>query len=666
MNINNDGKSSYVVGIDGLRAIAILSVIIYHLNNKWLPGGFVGVDVFFVISGYVISKSLAGSHWANFKEFLLGFYKRRILRILPALLFCLIITSIVSTLFIPNNWLSSLNNDTALHAFTARSNIFLVNSEDGYFNARIPFNPFVHTWSLAVEEQFYLLFPFIFYIWLKKRNSSYGFLVVWILPFLTLLSLGKAVYQSSSFPDRAFYLLPSRFWELGIGSILFQLQANPNQKFKTLFTSQWVMLIGTLILIAGFMYADDKHFPFPWALLPVAGTLLLIAGTTSNPKNQYGIQRFIGSHTMVYLGLISYSLYLWHWPIFTLFRWTVGMSNLLTQVLATLFTFCIAAFSYHFIENAFRKNFFLKSQANRKIVIGGLGLIGVSFLFTSLLFKYSDALGLNLSVTANKYDWSPNYDIPTGFLNSTSVLKTRRHIFVIGDSHAHAYEVMIKMAAAKLGAETEIFTRAGCPMASLITAAKDDQQCLNFEQKTINRIKQQANQGDIVFLASLRVDRFGDQWALFDQNEVLLKSKLLSSIKERELALKQAIKLTEDLKAMGLNVLIDAPPPIFKAPPFRCSDWFNKYNPICTPGFSVNREVLLEHRKPTMASLRVLHDSYGVYIWDPFPVLCKGPICSAFDGDKPVFQDDDHLSGYGNRMLVPSFTNQLHEIWGES
>jgi hypothetical protein len=150
---------------------------------------------------------------------------------------------------------------------------------------------------------------------------------------------------------------------------------------------------------------------------------------------------------------------------------------------------------------------------------------------------------------------------------------------------------------------------------------------------------------------------------LFDQDAVQARSALPDEIRIREIALDQAVELAKTLRASGLNVLMNAPLPIFKAPPFRCSDWFNRSNPICLHGFTMDRSALQAHREPTMVSLRVLHDLHQVHVWDPFPVVCNGPVCSAFDGDKPLFIDGDHLSGHGSRALIPSFTNQLLEIW---
>lgn len=669
MKNNNEVIDSYIKGIDGLRAIAVLSVIIYHFNSKFLPGGFVGVDVFFVISGYVISKSLVAREWKSLSDLIINFYKRRIVRIFPALIFFLIVAGILQSLFIPQAWLSSANRFTAIAAFFGVSNIYLVSIADGYFSQRIPFNPFVHTWSLAVEEQFYLFFPFVFWFWLKNSNNNSNnnknyLFSFWSLPAVALASLALSAYQSSNDRDYAFYLLPSRCWELAVGAILLQFQIRSKLKSKIENKSASMLFTGLIILFSGFVFADESQFPFPWVLLPVIGTVLMIAGTTAGTSSGYGIRAFIESKLITYIGRISYSLYLWHWPIFSFFRWTIGMESLPTQIAAIFLTCGLSAFSYHYIENNFRKNKFIANQESLKVVTGGVALISASALSVALLFFVCNKFQLSLSnVNKDRLVWSNHYDIPSTLGVGDRLIGSGRKIFLIGDSHASAYESMAVAAASKLGAEVKLFGRYGCPIATLISTSNIDDRCRHFSEEAIDWVKSQSKPGDIVFFASLRVPRFGDQWALFDQDAVLSRSKLPSEIEVRQVALNQAIELTKVFNAIGLNILMDAPKPIFKAPPFRCSDWFNKFNPICSPGFIVDRVVMQNHRAPTMESLDVLHNFHSVYVWDPFSVLCNGPECSAYDGDKPIFVDGDHLSGYGSRLLIPSFSKQLIEIW---
>jgi peptidoglycan/LPS O-acetylase OafA/YrhL len=164
----------YFPFIDGLRAIAIAAVLAYHLDPRWLPGGFAGVDMFFVISGFVVSASVAGFETGSARAFAARFYARRVRRILPALLFCLLCTALLCVLFVPPAWLNEGSARTGLFAMFGLANFELAGSGNDYFSPRVDFNPYTHTWSLGVEEQFYLLFPLLFLIWLRgaRRVSA--------------------------------------------------------------------------------------------------------------------------------------------------------------------------------------------------------------------------------------------------------------------------------------------------------------------------------------------------------------------------------------------------------------------------------------------------------------------------------------------------------------
>ena len=164
----------YIPGIDGLRAVAVLSVLLFHMRGSFLPGGFAGVDVFFVISGYVVSASLLHRHDNHIGRYLLAFYARRIVRIFPALLVCVLLTGVATTMLVPASWLSQTTAYTGLASIFGLSNFALVWFSDGYFSPRAEFNPFTHTWSLAVEEQFYLVFPVMFYAWFRARAGGGG------------------------------------------------------------------------------------------------------------------------------------------------------------------------------------------------------------------------------------------------------------------------------------------------------------------------------------------------------------------------------------------------------------------------------------------------------------------------------------------------------------
>lgn len=662
-------SSSYVPAIDGLRAIAVLSVLVYHWRHTLLPGGFTGVDVFFVISGYVISKSLAGSgagglHVAPFRDFILRFYQRRFLRIVPALLFMLLLTGLASAFFVPQGWLSAPNKWTAIAASFGVSNFYLVSGADGYFSERMPFNPYVHTWSLAVEEQFYLLFPLIFYLWLRARARGSNSLWQWALPAFAGASLLLAVWMTTTMPSHAFYLLPSRFWEMAAGALLFQWQAM--RGVRTSVSSRWLLWSGGALLALGFVYADAAAFPFPWALLPVIGTVLMLAGLShfrpgAQPHGDLAAS-LLASQPARYIGRLSYSLYLVHWPVFSLFRWTVGMEELLPASIALALTFALAMFSYHIVESRLRESGTLRAQSSRRVVVLGLGSMAATAGFLVLLFN--PVYRLSASVTRDVAVWDPQYT-PRPHGARVDGIGLGKRLLVVGDSHAGAYATMVGKAANDLGADARIFTRSGCAIAKLTQIANDEPACRDVDRDALAWLQAEARPGDIVFLASLRLDTFGNQWSSFDVGEVMARAQSPARIAEREQALQQAEAFVRRCHELGLTVLIDAPKPIFKAPPFRCADWYNRHNPICAPGFAVDRELLIRHREPVMRSLATLQHDSGVVVWDPFPVLCDTPVCSAFRDGKPMFVDGHHLSGYGNQVLVPSFRRQLQAIWRE-
>ena len=659
-------QQSYLPAVDGLRAIAVLSVVIFHLDERFLKGGFVGVDLFFVISGYVIARSLFESNSSIFSSYIVGFYRRRFVRLFPALIVFLIITSVLSVLFIPDAWLSASNNKTAWWASLGLSNFFLVSQLDGYFSDRVAFNPFVHTWSLAVEEQFYVLFPVIFFFWIRafKVNARFegaSCLAYLALPVLCALSLIYAIWETSAFPQRAFYLLPSRFWELGVGAMIFQAQRHRPLLLEV--SPHYIFPIGLLLIGIGLFTATKQHFPFPWALVPVCGAAFLLIGSSGKHWSAHPVGRVLSSDLVTYIGRLSYSLYLWHWAVFTLMRWTVGMDGFIRSSMALIITFGLSALSYHYIENTVRRNAYIAHQASWKVVTFGVAVIGTVFVSLAALFYLEDPMELNLSVTANSCQWQ------TGFSSECDILTkdrndVRKHkLFIVGDSHARAYSTLGHISTNSKGLHFRLFSRPGCSIANHINPIGNLPLCRNFLEEAIASIEKDARSGDIVFLASLRLERLSDQWAQFDEIEILKNRQSPKQIERRREAFNEAQDLITRLQKLGVHVLIDAPKPIFYAPPFRCVDWFNKMNPICEPGFQVEKKFLLHYRAETMDTIATLIEETGVHFWDPFPILCPDEVCSAFDGDVPLYFDADHLTAAGNRRLAPSFKAKLNEIW---
>lgn len=651
----------YLHGVDGLRAIAVFAVILFHLQAAALPGGFTGVDVFFLISGYVVSKSLAGMSQSSFWLFLRKFYVNRVFRLYPALIGMLVIVTLLQVLFIPASWLSSASANAGVAAFFGLSNFALVWSSDGYFSPRVEFNPFTHTWSLAVEEQFYLLFPALFFPWIQplSRNGLFSLAARLALPLLLFFSFLLCWRQTQSHPDQAYYLLPSRFWELASGAILFLLHRR--QKLLPVSTLQIESCIwGGLILIAlGFYFSDAQAFPFPWALVPVFGAALVISGVAAPQSNKTIGCRLLAGRLICYFGRLSYSLYLWHWPIIVLLRWTVGVENLYFLLGAAIATLIAGALSYHFLEVPLRRRveIVVKSEAQR-LFFGGVAILGFAVLALGIVKAQPY---LSMSVTRNVNEWYPYAEEVKSEVRLAGNPLSQHRLYVLGDSHTGAYSKLLSLLSINHGIRVEKFSQAGCAIAGLIKPLAPE--CVDFARKSVEHILSQSVPGDVVLLASLRVNRLGDQWAAFDSSEIAAKQYGTKARYEQIQAVQEASQLIGRLQKAGLFIIIDAPKPIFASPPFRCADWFNRNNPICDGGLSISRSVLLDHRQPTMLSLAKLQKQYpDLIVWDPFPILCPGEICYAYDGETPLFFDGDHLSGHGNRVLYPALLAQLQAL----
>jgi peptidoglycan/LPS O-acetylase OafA/YrhL len=652
----------HIAAIDGLRALAVLSVIIFHAEFlNLLPGGFTGVDIFFVISGYVISQSLHARSSMSFAAYLADFYRRRFLRIVPALLLVLLASALFSAMFIPRAWLSMQNDETGLAAYFGLSNFVLAWNTDTYFSPSAQLNPYTHTWTLAVEEQFYLVFPLVYFAWLRLRQHR---TLAWaLLPVLALGSLIFSALQTRQSPLEAFYLLPSRFWELACGAILFQVMSTGRLALSSTAATNAVLWIGLTLVLAGLIFADANRFPFPWALLPVVGTLLILTAVAQKAGSPSPLLRLLQSSPVTYVGRLSYSLYLWHWPVLVFLRWTTGLEQVLVQLAYPVIITALAAASYHWVETPVRSG---RSVVQRRAWIAIPSCLAAIVLSWSGARWASDNTdSLSLSQTRDGYTWfsrrlpqNPANEAP----GAPSPLQGRQ-LFVLGDSHTAAYRNLLSIASQQLGIRVVEYERGGCAVASLI--APDPQgACRQARNEALSDIEARAKPGDIVFLASLRMPELaGRDWAGSDQT--LIDEALSELTPERLQGARLSAQATlTRLMATHVRILIDAPMPLFKAPPYRCSDWFNQMNPICAPGFTVERHHIEQLRARQMALLDQLTHEYPMLrVWDPLPLLCPGVTCSAYDDGKPLFRDGDHLSGYGNRLLAPSFIQALLDGW---
>lgn len=343
--------------IDGLRAIAVIPVVLYHAGISHFKGGFVGVDIFFVISGYLITNIIL-KEMVNNSFSLINFYERRARRILPVLIFIVLLSMLFSVFFLmPSDF--NLLMKTAISVVTFSSNIFFW-QESSYFDVSSEINPLLHTWSLAVEEQFYIIFPLLLLIiWPFGNKLTFYVLTLVFLSSIILMILAAYIYPYPNYLDASFYLLPMRCWEIMAGAIL-SIYLKTNNIILNNSKNNFLSTLGLLIIIFSVFSFDSKIvYPSFYTFLPVLGTILII---TFTHKNTF-VYMILSSKILVGMGLISFSYYLWHQPIFAFTNYLITQKS--DPLLMLLISFMLIPLSYltwKFIENPFRNINIIKTK----------------------------------------------------------------------------------------------------------------------------------------------------------------------------------------------------------------------------------------------------------------------------------------------------------------
>jgi peptidoglycan/LPS O-acetylase OafA/YrhL len=660
----------HLPAIDGLRAVAVIAVLLYHLRPGLLPGGFVGVDIFFVISGFVVSLSIPPGEIRGIGGLLRFFYGRRVVRILPALLICIFTTTLLCDLVLPAFWLNHKIEASGEAAMLGYSNFVLASDDGSYFNPRAEFNPFTQTWSLAVEEQFYLIFPLLFLPFLLGRRMLSRALFM----AASAASLATAVLWSETQEHDAFYLIFARLWELSLGVLAFQL-AQPSataRPVRELRMFHALSLLCAGVVLYGLIATAPERTPFPGSVMPCLATALLLWLIRADQHARV-LDRALTRPSMRYLGRISYSLYLWHWPVFVLIRWSVGLDGLAAFIVAPASALGIAALSSRYIETPPRRALASGRLTPRFALLAGAVVIAVSYPVERSLWPLRSVLSLSV-VVRNKGDWYPILssgrdqpvcheqatDDPSLGLSVTQFHRVGcpvtstppRRLFVVGDSHAGAYMTMIGLYVRETGADARLYQEGGC--AVLGVKPNDAALCRHFADAALHDVAVRAHPGDILFLPGLRVRRLSDQFVRF--GEALANAEMRDEAPWRAADLAATIPKLALLLQYGMTIIVEAPKPVMRGPNFRCADWYTSGNPICANADAIPRAAIDTLRAPVLAELRALRQALPqVRVWDPLPVLCPGETCYANQAGRPLFFDADHPSAYANRILAPSF-----------
>ena len=365
----------YRAEIDGLRALAVIPVVLFHAGINGFSGGFVGVDIFFVISGYLIT-SIILSEQQKERFTLAGFYERRARRILPALMLVVLLSTLAAWYLLLPSELVDFGKSLASVGVFASNILFWTESD--YFAQTSEFIPLLHTWSLAVEEQFYLIFP-VFMIWTVATVKSKRLMILIAVAILSLLFTEWAWRNA---PEANFFLAPSRIWELLAGVFCaFYLQDSRNYSSVT---RQIGSMVGLLMLIYSIVFFD-KTIPFPsvYALVPVLGTVLVILFTDKETV----VGQLLSLPFIVGIGLISYSAYLWHQPLFVFARiQSLEELSVLTLLGLSLLAFIMAYISWRWVEKPFRN----RNWLSQRQILWMAGLCSVVLIGLGLLFVFGD------------------------------------------------------------------------------------------------------------------------------------------------------------------------------------------------------------------------------------------------------------------------------------
>jgi peptidoglycan/LPS O-acetylase OafA/YrhL len=552
----------YRPDIDGLRALAVLPVVFYHAGVPGFGGGFVGVDVFFVISGFLITSVIqrsidqGGFSYATF-------YERRFRRIFPALFVLLLVTTAVSAIFFEPHDFEKLGESVlAMSLFV--SNVFLWRSggPSGYFDNGAATTPLLHTWSLSVEEQFYILFPPA----LALLNRFFRKRTVAVVAAVGFASFLLSVWGVSHKPQATFYLMPTRAWELFLGALL-ALGAFPPLNCRL--ARELLAAVG-LGLLSFAVIAFDKSTPFPGpsALLPCLGAFaILYAGAHGGSV----INSLLGRQPLLFVGVISYSLYLWHWPVLVMFRYVLAAGHLgaVATGVALATSSVLAVLSFELVESPFRQASFLGRRrvlalafaASATAAAVGLGIVvdaGVAERFSA---PTRDLLALNY---ARKSDWREecgNWKVSAMTYCEIGPLDKKRLMFW-GDSHIQQlWPLVEKMYAdGRLGGHGVVFAASpGCPVGEDMNRSEEGYHCGRLAQLSLAR----AESADVDTV----VIGFSAYGAAFDSALCLAHNDVCYSSLSPSRAVQQEIEELQSnirqLKLKGKKVIVLLPLPVY-------------------------------------------------------------------------------------------------------
>ena len=624
----------YRPDIDGLRAIAVVAVILFHAKVPGFSGGYVGVDVFFVISGYLIT-SLILVQQDKGKFTLLWFYERRIRRIFPALFVVMLATAAIGALVMTPDDYKNLGRSIFATSIFCSNLLFWRRS--GYFNSPAELQPLLHTWSLAVEEQFYLAFPLLMMFLNKSKN------VFRIMVFLAAFSFLSASVVVSYSPISAFYLFPFRAWELFLGAILamgpvlFRDQKNLRSYCSALGLA---MIFGTI-----FFFSKNTLFPGATALLPTVGAALFIwAGEDTLPV----ANRLSAVRPAVFVGKISYSLYLWHFVLLSFGSYlSVGSISPARVVILLLCSFVLAVLSYYTIEQPIRRAIvpLLKGRALLGITglsIAGLALIGWTIrasegvearMTADQLDQLNQLKRTRASAEAKCTPMSLSRAASHQFCDFGTIGPSGPSFFVWGNSHARLLESFLETTAESRAVAGHMAKSYGCPPLVGMEGGEATKDCFNINRYILQFVVSQNSIKNVILVA---------RWAYHYYNENKVFPGAIDQTVGALVAAKKNVWIVgpvpEVLVGSSPGVEIDVPKALYlKSMGIGLGD---RIEPT--------RDEFDGREHPIISILKAIEQKYHVHVVWPDTVLCDQKICMTEQHGRPLYAELKSLIFFGN------------------
>jgi peptidoglycan/LPS O-acetylase OafA/YrhL len=660
--------SRYRPEVDGLRALAVMAVIVNHFSKDLLPSGFLGVDIFFVISGYVITSSLYGHRFETLQHFLLGFYGRRVKRLVPALAACVLLTGVAMCMVNPSPGLSLQTGISALFGF---SNIFLYNLSVDYFMPQTELNPFTQTWSLGVEEQFYLVFPLLFWFaGVVTRKPASNFRLALITGILSALSLVGFLFYGTHDPSASYFLMPWRFWEIGSGVLLVVVIDR---------LRLWRFSIRGLLPLC-FLLAICWLFTVPISQRGVStpGVVLFTSLLMACIRPGQPGHKILAWRPFVAVGLISYSLYLWHWSVLVLSRWTTGLHPW-TIPYQIVLVIALSLLSYCWIETPFRRSAWMGSDLGNLLSgLATLGAVAASFIALGVLPGISLYTGKRNGLQMVGQPSLVNSYLPegasgAGWLGKPCVLTSDQdvdkkidasqcqlgdvdpaagQILVIGNSFAAAFTAAFDdMVVNDRHRVTLIAGWGASPVPELHETARYRQANQTFWSKIIPQQISTLRRGDTVFLVN----------DLFYLSPPSVDATSKRQLAQFRLGLE---RLSNELKPKGIRLAVLSAIPFAREanclPDVARQEWFNGFGGPCS---FISREQTRKRQQPLQVMLEELRKRKGIIVVDLMPLFCPGSECTYTTSNGVVLYRDSnsHPSVQAARLAGPLIRRALVE-----